>query len=256
MRTIVASGELATLAPERIWQELAKGLSEARPSRMLAVLRECGALAHLLPEVDALFGIPVASTHERSMDAGVHVARALDWLAEHGGGLAARFAMLALNLAAATVPRADWPVQTRALQGTRLADKLSARLKVPIECKDAARLAARWCGTVHGAAELRPAAVLGLLHATDALRRPARLYTLLETCAADAYSQAAAGQDYPPASILRGALAAVKSVDAGVIAREVATEKGGRSDEDIAKAVRAARLKALRAWRRAATNLR
>jgi len=257
MRTIVASGELATLAPERIWQELAKGLSEARPSRMLAVLRECGALARLLPEVDALFGIPIAATHERSMDAGVHVARALDWSAERGGGLAARFALLTLDLAAATVPRAAWPVRkTYAMQGMRLADKLSARLKVPIECKDAARLAARWRGTVHRAAELRPAAVLGLLHATDALRRPARLDTLLEACAADACSHAAAAQDYPPASILRGALAAVKSVDASVIAREVATKKGERGDEDIAKAVRAARLKALRAWRRAAIHLR
>ena len=257
MRTIVASGELATLAPERIWQELAKGLSETRPSRMLAVLRECGALARLLPEVDALFGVPIAAPHERSIDAGVHVARALDWSAEHGGRLPARFAVLALDLAVARVPRADWPVRNpRALLGRRLADKLSERLKVPIECKDAALLAARWRGTVHGAADLRPSAVLGLLHATDALRRPARLDTLLETCAADACSPDAATQVYPPASVLREALAAVKSVDAGAIAREVAMTQGKRSDEDIAKAVRAARLKALRAWRRAAADQR
>ena len=104
---------------------------------------------------------------------------------------------------------------------------------------------------MHAAAELKPAAVLGLLHATDALRRPARLDTLLETCAADA-----ATRDYPPASVLREALAAVKSVDAGAIAREVAMKHGKRSDEDIAKAVRAARLKALRAWRRAAADRR
>ncbi len=257
MRTIVASGELATLAPERIWQELAKGLAEARPSRMLAVLRECGALARLLPEVDALFGVPLAAAHDRSIDAGVHVARALDWSAEHGGGLPARFGVLALYLAVAAVPRADWPVRKpRALQGMRLADKLSERLKVPVECKDAARLAARWRGTVHAAAELRPAAMLELLHATDALRRPARLDTLLETCAADACSPATATQDYPPAALLREALAVVKAVDAGAIAREVATEKGRRSDDDIADAVRAARLKALRAWRRAGTDRR
>ncbi len=85
MRDIVASGELATLAPERVWQELARGLAEARPSRMLAVLRECGALAQLLPEVDALFGVP-APDH-RAADEGVRVARALDWSADHGGAL-------------------------------------------------------------------------------------------------------------------------------------------------------------------------
>ena len=257
MRTIVASGELVTLAPERIWQELAKGLSEIRPSRMLAVLRGCGALARLLPEVDALFGVPIAAPCERSIDAGVHIARALDWSADHGGRLAARFALLTLDLTAAGVPRADWPVRNpRALQGMRLADKLSERLKVPIECKDAARLAARWRGTVRGAAELRPAALLGLLHATDALRRPARLHTLLETCAADVCSRDAATQDYPPASVLRGALAAVKAVDAGAIARDVAMKQRKRSDEDIAMAVRAARLKALRAWRRAGADRR
>ncbi len=257
MRSIVASGELATLAPERIWQELATGLSETRPSRMLAVLRECGALARLLPEVDALFGVPVAVPHERAIDAGVHIARALDWSAEHGAGLAARYAVLALDLAVAATPRADWPVRKpRALQGMRLADKLSERLKVPIECKDAAHLAARWRGTVHDAVELRPAAVLGLLHAADALRRPARLDTLLETCAADACSRAAAAPDYRPAAFLRAALAAVKAVDAGAVAREVATQKGQRSDADIAKAVRAARLKALRAWRRAGAGRR
>jgi tRNA nucleotidyltransferase (CCA-adding enzyme) len=114
MRTIVASGELATLAPERIWQELARGLSETRPSRMLAVLRECGALARLLPEVDALFGVPFAAPHERSVDAGVHIARALDWSADHGGGLAARFALLTLDLAAAAVPRATGRCEIRA----------------------------------------------------------------------------------------------------------------------------------------------
>ena len=201
MRTIVASGELATLAPERIWQELAKGLSETRPSRMLAVLRECGALARLLPEVDALFGVPVAAERERSIDAGVHVARALDWAAEHGSGLAARYGLLAVDIGAAAVPRADWPVRGHnVLQGVLLADKLSERLKVPVECKDAARLAARWRGSVHGAAELRPAALLDLLHATDALRRPTRLDTLLETCAADACSRGAAPQDYRPAA--------------------------------------------------------
>jgi tRNA nucleotidyltransferase (CCA-adding enzyme) len=240
MRAIVDSGELATLAPERIWQELAKGLMEARPSRMLAVLRECGALAQLLPEVDALFGVP-APDH-RAADAGVRVARALDWSAAHGGTLPVRYGLLARDLG-----------RGRAAPGVRLAERMSERLKVPLDCRDAARLAARWHRAVRDAEKLSPAALLDLLHATDALRRPARLDALLAACAADAGSEPDAARDFPPAERLRNALAVVKSVDAGVVARTLSAPKGKKDDAGIADAVRAARLKALRASRRAAT---
>jgi tRNA nucleotidyltransferase (CCA-adding enzyme) len=135
-------------------------------------------------------------------------------------------------------------------QSVRLAERVSERLKVSLDCGDAARVAARWHRTVHGAAELRPAKLLELLHATDALRRPARLDTLLDVCAAVACSQPGVPQDYPPASVLHEALAVVKTVDAGAVARAVAKPKGEQNDDAIAKAVRASRLKALRAWRR------
>ena len=252
MRAIVASGELATLVPERIWQELAKGLAETQPSRMLAVLRECGALAQLLPEVDALFGVPAPPEHNRVIDAGVHVAQALDWSAGHGGALPARYGVLAHDLGLAAVRHDGWPVQqSHAAQSVRLAERISERLKVPLDCRDAARLAARWQRSVHRAAELQPAGLLDLLHATDALRRPARLDTLLDVCAAVACSQPGAAQDYPPADVLHEALGVVKAVDAGAIARGAARPNGKQNDDAIAKAVRAARLKALRAWRRA-----
>ena len=241
MRDIVASGELATLAPERIWQELAKGLAEARPSRMLAVLRECGALAQLLPEVDALFGVP-APDH-RAVDEGVRVARALDWSADHGSALSTRYGLLGRDLG-----------RGRSAAGVRLAERMSERLKVPLDCRDAARLAARWHPTVRAAAKLKPAAILDLLHAIDALRRPGRLETLLAVCAADACSQPGAAQDFPPAGDLRNALGVVKAVDAGAIARATPVSKGKQDDDAIASAVRAARLKALRAWRRAAST--
>ena len=240
MRVIVASGELATLAPERIWQELAKGLAEARPSRLLAVLRECGALAQLVPEVDALFGVP-APDH-RAADAGVRVARALDWSADHGGAIPARYGLLARDLG-----------RGRTAAGVRLAERVSERLKVPLDCRDAARLAARWHRAVGDAARLKPAALLDLLHATDALRRPGRLETLLAVCAADACSQPGAAQDFPPADELRSALRAVKAVDAGAIARAMPEHAEKRDATGIANAVRAARLKALRARRRAQT---
>jgi tRNA nucleotidyltransferase (CCA-adding enzyme) len=241
MRVIVASGELATLAPERVWQELAKGLAEARPSRMLAVLRDCGALAQLLPEVDALFGVP-APDH-RAADEGVRVARALDWSADHGGALQARYGLLARDLGRGG----------RTAAGVRLAERMSERLKVPQDCRDAARLAARWHSAVRDAGKRKPAALLDLLHATDALRRPGRLETLLAVCAADACSQPGAAQNFPPADELRSALGVVKAVDAGAIARTTTGQTGRPDDAGIANAVRAARLKALRAWRRAAT---
>jgi tRNA nucleotidyltransferase (CCA-adding enzyme) len=256
MRRIVASGELATLAPERVWQEVARGLSEARPSRMLAVLRDCGALAALLPEVAALYGVPQPPAHHPEVDAGVHVALALDWAAARGLSLDARYAILAHDLgkaesAADALPRHHAHEQ----RSVRLARRLSERLRVPIECRDAAALAARWHGVVHRTAELRPATLLDVLSAADALRRPGRLDTLLDACAADACSRPGAPQDYPPAALLRRALAVVKAVDAGAIARAAKDRAGhGRREDAVSAAVRSARLKALRAWRREAAE--
>ena len=253
MRRIVATGELATLAPERVWQEIEKGLSEARPSRMLAVLRECGALAQLLPEVDALYGVAQPAKDGCEVDAGVHVARALDWAADHAFGLPARYAILVQNLGLAAAAREAMPLQRSSVApGVRLAENVSARLKVPLPCRDAARLAARWTRAVHHAAELSPARMLDLLNATDALRRPARLDTLLEVCVAVVQSSAHAAPDFSPVRLLRDALAVVKKVDAGAIARATGSaHSAAGGPDDIARAVRSARLKALRASRRA-----
>ena len=260
MRVIVDSGELATLSPERIWQELAKGLSEAHPSRLLVTLRECGALAALLPEVDALYAVSQSTRDRAVTNAGDNVARALDWGAAHGLGLAARYATLAHDLGIAVRPlRVEARQAERRRAGLRLAQQLSARLRVPQECADAAHLTVRWHHVIHRAAELRPAPCLDLFNGTDALRRPERLDVVLDAATAVACSPPDALQDYPPAAVLRKALAVVRDIDAGAIARGVAagaTQRGasGRardSGEAIAKAVRSARLKALRAWRRA-----
>ena len=257
LRTIVDSGELATLAPERVWQELTKGLSEPRPSRLLAVLRQCGALAQLLPEVDALFGVPLASAQHRAIDAGVHVAQSLDWSAGRDSALAARYGILVSSTGLGAAKREVWPrKQPPVASGVRLAERVSERLKAPLPCRDAAMLAARWRSQIHRAAALPPAAILGLLHATDALRRPGRLETVLDICAADICSLPGAAQQYPQADLLRDALAVVKAVDAGAIARKVgkgrsAAKNAKADDVAIADAVRTARLKSLRAWRRA-----
>jgi tRNA nucleotidyltransferase (CCA-adding enzyme) len=255
MRHLVAAGELAELVPERVWQELATGLMEARPSRMLAVLRDCGALAELLPEVDALYGVPQPPGPHPEIDTGVHVALALDHAAGGGVALPARYAVLAHDLGKATSPRAAWPSHHgHERSGMRAAERISARLRVPLACRDAARLAARFHGVVHRAAELRPATLLDLLTAADALRRPERLETLLEACAADACSRPGAAPAFAPARLLREALAVVKAVDAGGVARAAAGRTKGTdgAGDRVAAAVRAARLAALREWKRAA----
>lgn len=228
MRELVASGELAALTPERVWQELARGLMEAQPSRMIAVLRECDALRALLPEIEA-------GARPRAKRSEAQLAAALDCAAAAGTPLPVRYALLATLDAGAISSTAH---------RVRAAERLSARLRVPIECSDAARLVARWRTVVDGARDLPAATLLDLLLAADALRRPERLDVLLDACAA-----AADGGDYPPAETVRGALAVVKRVDAARIAREAAARRREGAAEDVAKAVRAARLAALRAWR-------
>ena len=244
MRAIVRSGELATLAPERVWQELARGLMEPHPSRMLAVLRQCGALAALLPEVDALYGVPQPPAHHPEIDSGVHVAQALDYAAARGFELPARYAVLGHDLGKGNTARDAWPRHiAHGARGARLAEKLSERLRAPAECRDAARLAARYHGEVSDAESLRPSTLLDLLLACDALRRPARLTTLCEAAEADRNSRPGHERDGDrPGEWLTHALAVVRGVDAGAVARKA----GGK---DVERAVREARLKALRAWR-------
>ena len=252
MRALAAGGELAFLSPERVWQELARGLMEPQPSRMLAVLHDCGALAQVLPEVDALYGVPQPLGPHPEQDTGVHVALALDYAAARDFALAARYAVLAHDLGKAETPSAAWPAHHgHEAQSLRLASRMSARLKVPVECRDAARLAARWHGTIHRASELRPSTLLDLLTATDALRRPERLDTLLAACEADAMSRPArpAGAAYAPAGIVRAALAVVRGVAVAAVARE-AQRRTSAGGDAIAAAIRAARLTALREWRR------
>ena len=254
LRNLSASGELATLAPERVWRELAIGLMEPYPSRMIAVLRECGALAQLLPEVNALFGVPQKVRDHPEIDTGVHLVRALDYAAARMFQLPVRYGVLAHDLGKGATPRRVWPNHGgHEIKSVRLAERMSARLKVPLECRDAGRLVARWHGVVHAAREQMPAALLDLLTAADALRRPERLDVLLEACECDALSLPGRSGVYAQAQFVRAALATVKSVDAAVVARKAKSgvAKKPIAIDVVAKAVRAARLKALREWRSA-----
>ena len=249
MRALVAAGELAELSHERVWQELARGLMEGRPSRMLAVLRDCGALAQVLPEVDALYGVPQPPLPHPEIDTGVHVALALDFAAARGFDLPVRYAVLGHDLGKAATSREAWPRHIgHEAAGARLVDRMSARLHVPAECRDIARLTAKQHANVARATELRPATLLDLLQSADALRRPDRLDALRAACACDRNSRPGhAGDGDRPGEWLARALAVVRGVDAGAVARAAAPER-------IEAAVRGARLAALRRFRQNALS--
>jgi tRNA nucleotidyltransferase (CCA-adding enzyme) len=243
LREIAAAGELATLTAERVWQELAKALMEARPSLFFEVLRRCGALGQLLPEVDALFGVPQPPAHHPEIDTGVHLMLALDFSAAEGDPLPVRYAVLAHDLGKATSDRANWPRHiAHEARSVALAQRLSERLRVPAECSELARLVARYHGDVHRAAELRASTLLDLLLAADALRRPERLDGLLRACSADALSRPGGGDSYAPGDRLRAALTVVRDVDSGAIAA------AHPDSPELPQRIRTARLEALRAW--------
>lgn len=245
MREIAAGGEIATLTAERVWQELARALMELHPSRFFVALRRSGALQQLLPEVDALFGVPQPVAHHPELDTGVHVLQALDFAAAAGDALPVRYAVLAHDLGKGATARAEWPRHIAHEQkGIRLAEAMSGRLRAPADCREIALLTARYHGTVHRAAELRPETLLDLLLATDALRRPQRLEWVLRACAADALSRPGRGaESYTPARWLNAALAVVKTVDAAAIAADNA------DPAKLPARIREARLGALRAWK-------
>jgi tRNA nucleotidyltransferase (CCA-adding enzyme) len=250
MRAIVSAGELATLTPERVWQELARALMEPRPSRFFSELRRCGALALLLPEIDALFGVPQPIAHHPELDAGVHVLQAVDFSAAAGDPLPVRYAVLAHDLGKATTAPADWPRHiAHEAKSAHLVENLSQRLHVPSDCRELARLAARYHGVVQRALELRPATLLDLLLAADALRRPERLDGLLRVCAADALSRPGRdGSSFVPRQRLEAALGVVREVDAAEIASGI--PPGHPDAGELPQRIRAARIDALRAWMR------
>ena len=220
MRSMVAGGEVDHLVAERVWQELAKGLMEAAPSRMFEVLRQCDALTRLLPEIDALFGVPQRADYHPEIDAGVHTLMVVDESARQDYSLPVRFAALMHDLGKATTPADILPRHHgHEARSVRLATALCERLRVPNECRDLALLAARYHGDIHRAGELRPSTLVTLLERTDALRRPERFQRLLQVCQCDFNGRLGwAGRPYESDSLLLAVLAAVRTVDAGAIA--------------------------------------
>ena len=220
MRDMVHNGEVDALVPERVWQELSRGLMEKHPSRMFHVLRECGALTRIMPEVDVLFGVPQPAHAHPEIDTGVHIMLAIDYAATKQYSLPVRFATLMHDLGKGTTPPDQWPRHIgHEARSVELAQNLCERIRVPKDCRDLSLLVARYHGDVHRAQELRAATIADMLQAVDAYRKPDRFDEFLQACACDYHGRPGfATKPYPQAAHLQQTFSAAKNVDAGAIA--------------------------------------
>ncbi|GAB3772631.1 multifunctional CCA addition/repair protein [Ramlibacter monticola] len=247
MRAMVAEGEADHLVPERVWQELARGLQEGRPSRMFEILRACGALARILPEVDRLWGVPQRADYHPEVDTGVHNMMVLDMAARLQAPLPVRFACLTHDLGKGTTPEEILPRHIGHEQ--RSADLLKAlckRLRVPNESRELADVVAREHGNIHRSAGCGPAALVRLLERCDAFRKPQRFGQVLLACECDARGRLGMEeQPYPQRDRLLAALEAARAVDTAALAAQ-ARDKGLQG-EQIGERIQQARAQAVAA---------
>ncbi len=247
MRGMVADGEVDALVAERVWQELSRGLMEARPSRMFEVLRECGALERLLPEVERLWGVPQRADYHPEIDTGVHLTMVLDVCAELDAPLDVRFACLGHDLGKGTTPAHILPRHLgHEERSVRLVRSLSERLRVPTQCRELAVLVAREHGNIHRSANFSAAALLRLLGRCDALRRPERFDAILFACECDARGRLGMQQQpYPQRARLSRALELASAVDATQIATDAMS--AGLRGPAIGEAIQSAQIAAISA---------
>jgi tRNA nucleotidyltransferase (CCA-adding enzyme) len=245
MQDMVLAGEVDALVRERVWQELAKGLMATRPSRMLQVLRACGALARLLPEVDRLYGVPQPAEHHPEIDTGVHLEMVLDHSAQIGAPLEVRFAALCHDLGKGLTPADALPRHIGHEQrSVRLLHALAQRLHVPQSCHELAEVVAREHGHIHASASLGAAAALRLLVRCDALRRPERFTLVLQACLCDARGRLGwHARPYPQAERLQALLHAALAVDTASVAQQAQAE--GLSGAKVGERIEAARIHSL-----------
>ena len=241
MREMVAEGEVDALVRERVWQELSRGLMGAKPSRMLQVLRECGALQRLLPEVDKLYGVPQRAEYHPEIDTGIHLEMVLDASARMNAPLDVRFACLCHDLGKGTTPADVLPRHIGHEQRSeKLTRALCTRWRVPVECKELAELVAREHGNIHQSLNFGAEAVLRLLVRGDALRRPERFLLALQACECDARGRLGKeGEAYAQGPRLALLLKAAQSVDSASISAQALSE--GLKGQDIGKRLEHAR---------------
>ena len=245
MQQMVADGEVDALVPERVWQELARGLMEAQPSRMLTVLKDCGALHQLLPEVEQLWGVPQRADDHPEIDTGVHLMMVLDMAAQLNAPLTVRFACLCHDLGKGVTPANVLPRHIgHEASSARLLKDVCERWRVPVDCRELADVVAREHGNIHRSGEFNPAAVVRLLERCDAFRKPARFGEVLLACECDARGRGGLqDQPYPQRPQLLAALAAAQAVATQPIAE--AALAAGRQGPQIGELIHAARVLAV-----------
>lgn len=241
MRAMVNEGEVDALVSERVWQEIVRGLMAQKPSRMLQVLRACGALQRLLPEVDRLYGVPQRAEYHPEIDTGIHLEMVLDQSARHDATLEVRFACLCHDLGKGTTPEDILPRHIGHEQrSVKLLQSICDRWRVPVECKELAEVVAREHGNIHQSLEFGAEAVLRLLIRCDALRRPERFVQALIACECDARGRLGfTEKPYPQRPRLLKMLAAAQSVDSAAISAQALQE--GVTGKAIGKRIDAAR---------------
>jgi len=247
MREMVVAGEVDALVAERVWQELARGLMENHPSRMFETLRECGALARLLPEVNVLWGVPQRADYHPEIDTGVHLMMVLDMSAQLNAPLAVRFACLTHDLGKGTTPADVLPKHIgHEIRSAKLLKGVCERLRIPVECRELADVVAREHGNIHRSGEFGAAAIVRLLERCDALRKPQRFEQILLACECDKRGRGGL-QDaaYPQRDELMQALAATQSVKTHEIAEQA--QQLQRSGAQIGEMIHGARVAAVAA---------
>jgi len=240
MRQMVEDGEANHLVPERVWQELSKGLMSKKPSRMFEVLRKCGALQVLLPELDRLWGVPQRPEYHPEIDTGLHMMLVMDMAAHLNMPLPVRVACLMHDLGKGTTPADVLPRHIgHEGRSVKLLQQVCERLRAPTDCKELAEVVAREHGNIHRSADLNAEAVMRLLERCDAIRQPERFERVLQACECDARGRLGLEEAaYPQAARLLQAQRAALSVETAPIAQAAAAQglKGPQIGAQISKA--------------------
>ena len=245
MQEMVANGEADALVPERVWQELARGLMEKQPSRMLEVLRDCSALQKLLPEVSRLWGVPQSAEYHPEIDTGIHLLMVLDMAAQLNAPLPVRFACLCHDLGKGLTPADMLPRHIgHEERSARLLKDICHRLRVPVDCREIADVVAREHGNIHRSSDFGPAAMVRLLERCDAFRKPQRFADILLACECDARGRLGLNQSaYPQRPRLLRALSASQGVATDTVAAKAIA--AGQSGPKIGEWIHQARVAAV-----------
>ncbi len=245
MRKLSESGELQALTAERSWKEISRALMEPRPDVFFQVLRDCGALSKLLPEVDALFGVPQTALHHPEIDTGVHMLMVLQQCAAHAQPLTVRWACLLHDLGKGSTPASDWPRHiAHEVRGLKLVRAVNARCKAPKDCQELALLVCEYHTHGHRALELKASTLLELLQSFDIYRRPQRFAEFVAACEMDARGRLGFEQrDYPQATYLLKAADAARAVPVQPLLAQ------GLKGEELGAALKHERLQALKIYK-------